>query len=354
MDVSKPSSHQFFFERLPEEKAGAVKRASFFSVLALALAIFILINLSLRLYLDKYSPNFGLWLIRQKWEMLLKLDGSQDVLILGDSTANQGLVAETIQEETGFKTVNLATVANMTFLNDVWMLHAYLQDHDPPKIVLIMNSYQMWFRSPNLQAINTIPFFSIPNRDEIFVPDLGFSDFDRLQQAVLHYLPVYSENASLQRLGRSILQIPPDFSLVVQQNYKLSPLGTFSVQEQNPHDLDQDISEHLEFLKREPMFSAENQAALAELKNISGQYDFDIYLINAPLAAEVVKSPDFPGYFDYIESYLQEIFGGSAHIHYVPGVRSYDSEEMESADHLLRAAAIDFTKWVVREIIARR
>jgi hypothetical protein len=225
MDVSRPSASQFFFERLPEDKPGAVKRSALVLALALSIGIFICINLLLRVYLDKYSPNFGLWLIRQKWELLLNLDESKDVLILGDSTANQGLVAETIQGETNLKTVNLATVANMTLLNDVWMLHAYLQEHDPPKIVLIMNSYQMWFRPANSQAVNTIPFFSTPNRSEVFRPSLGLSDFDHLGQAFLHYIPVYSENLSLQKLVRSILQIPPDFGLVVEKTMSFPPWG---------------------------------------------------------------------------------------------------------------------------------
>jgi hypothetical protein len=128
-------------------------------------------------------------------------------------------------------------------------------------------------------------------------------------------------------------------------------LGTFTVERQVPQDVDQDISEQLEFLKREPFFSEENLAALAELKSISAQYDFDIYLINAPLADEVVQSPDFPAHFGYIESYLQDFFADSPHVHYVTGVRSYDREEMESADHMLSAAAIDYTKRVIREII---
>jgi hypothetical protein len=354
MDVSRLSLHQFFFDRLPEDKPGAIKRSALVLFLALSMGIFIGINLLLRLYLDKYSPNFGLWLIRQKWEMLINLHESQGVLILGDSTADQGLVAETIQEETGFKTVNLATVASMTFLNDVWMLHAYLQEHDPPKIVLIMNSYQMWHRAANLQAVNTIPFFGVPDRAEVFDPSLGLSDFDHLLQLISHYVPVYSENASLRRLGRSILQIPPDFGLVVEQNYSLSPLGTYSVYEQVPSDVDHDISEHLVVLEGEPMFSPENLAALVELKTISEKYDFDIYLINAPLADEVVQSPDFSRYFGYIESYLQEFSAASEHIHYVPGVGSYNREEMESADHMLRPAAVDFTKRVVRELVNTR
>lgn len=352
MDASKPGT-QFFFERVPAEKPGQARpgTASFAIFALLLLALFVAINLGVRVYLNNYTPNFGLWLIRQKWQLLLNLEDSQDVLILGDSTADQGLVPEIIQEETGLTAVNLATVANMTFMNDVWMLNQYLQEHDPPKYVLIMNSYQMWHRMPNLQAINTIPFLSIPNRDQVLVPSPNISTLGYVGQQILRYTPTYSESQSLRGLLRTILQIPPNFNLAVEQHYTLSPLGTYSVYEQDASDVEEDINNHFNFLElRTPSIRPENELALAQLKALAAQYEMQIFLLNAPLADEVANSPDFPIYFRFMDQYLQAFAAGEENIHYIARVYSFPRSGMESADHMLRPTADEFTRLMITEL----
>jgi hypothetical protein len=196
----------------------------------------------------------------------------------------------------------------------------------------------------NQQSINSIPFSRVRDRAGVFQPDPDVSFADHLFQRLLYYTPTYSTSTSLRILIRTIIQIPPDLSLLAKQNYQLSILGTYSVLEADSTELVEDISEHLTFLQiRNPELSAESGAGLAELRRMAPDLDFDVYLINAPLADEVVNSPDFAEYFSFIDQYLTDFFASTPNIHYVNGVVGFPRSQMESADHLLHSAAIDFT-----------
>lgn len=343
-----------FFEKMPEEKPPVVDRAHVFGLSIGLVLAFIAINLGVRAYLNQYTPNLGLWLIGQKWDLLLDLEESKDVLMLGDSTANQGLVPEVVVEQTGLSAVNLATVANMTFMNDVWMLKQYLNEHEPPKAVLIMNSYQMWHRMANQQSINSIPFSRVRDRAGVFQPDPDVSYTDHLYQRLLYYTPTYSASTSLRILIRTVIQIPPDLSLLAKQDYELSSLGTYSVLETDPVELAADINEHLTFLQiRHPELSAESAAGLAELKRMAPSLNFEIYLINAPLADEIAMAPGFAEYFSFVDNYLSDFFAETPNVHYLSEVTGYPRDQMESADHLLHAAAIDFTEKIAEMLLER-
>ena len=83
-----------FFEQLPtEQPAKDTKKGAIFQLLYTLLLV-VLFNLAIREYQNEYSINAGLKVVNNKWDLLLSVEQPVDVLILGDSAANQAIVAE--------------------------------------------------------------------------------------------------------------------------------------------------------------------------------------------------------------------------------------------------------------------
>jgi hypothetical protein len=344
MPVSKP----FFFETLAAERpsdegVSGLSSRGWFAWCALTLLFFALLNFAMLQYLHKYTPNFGYWLIDQKWNLLLDLEQPQDVLVMGDSAANQAVIPELITAETGLRTVNLATVANLTFLNDVWMLRQYLHTYAPPKAVVIVHTYQMWHRPLNTQAYLRIPFGPVDEAVAI-QPAPSVDAVEYLSDRALYYLPVYSQAQSLRSLVRTVVQIPPDFSQLQQSLYSISKLGYFSVVEANASALEDDIAEHLVFLEqRAPFVADESVRGVLAMRALAEQYGFEVYLVNAPIVADVASTLLFDRYFQQLDSDLRGLVGDSEHMHYIDGQMQLPQEMMESVDHVLESGAHEFT-----------
>lgn len=347
-----PASSPLFFEKLPTEQAPEQGSASlstrrWLAWCGLTVLFFALLNFAMLQYLHKYTPNFGYWLIDQKWNLLLSIEEPQDVLILGDSAANQAVIPELILAETGLSTVNLATVANLTFLNDVWMLRQYLHTHAPPKAVVIVHTYQMWHRPLNTQAYLRIPFGPVDEAVAIQpAPSVGAAEY--LSDRALYYLPAYSQAQSLRSLVRTVVQIPPDFSQLQRSLYSMSESGYFSVVETNPAALQDDIAEHLVFLEqRAPFVAEESVSGVLAMRALAEQYGFEVYLVNAPVVADVASTPMFERYFQSLDRELRALLAGSERMHYVDGQPQLPKDRMESVDHVLEVGAQEFTLGVI-------
>jgi hypothetical protein len=339
-----------FLEGLPVEKRAGMSTRSAGAAFLGTIAVFILINFGLLLYVDTYPPEFGPWLVEAKWRLLLNLDEPKEVLVLGDSTANQALLPERIEEATGLTTINLGTVASLTSSNDVWMLQQYVSEHSAPELVVIVHSYQTWLRPIVQTGVGNIPFFRV-NSPSVLSPSLPLVTHDFAEQRLLRFIPAYSQSGSLRRLVRTILQLPPDFRLLGGKQYSISELGAYSVEDQDAGDLREDIDEHQRFVNlpiRE--VTRENLAAVARLIELAEEYDLEVYILNAPIADELAETIEFKTYFAPIQEFLVNAFEGTR-ITYIPDVYATPLEHMESADHLLIEGARLFTDQVIETVI---
>ena len=102
--------------------------------------------------LDVFSPNSGYQLIRAKWDLLAGIDAPVDIVILGDSGANQAVDTELISQVTGLTAVNLATIGNSLLLNDYWQLRAYLEAFGSPPGASSMYMFTMSGIAPSILA----------------------------------------------------------------------------------------------------------------------------------------------------------------------------------------------------------
>ena len=100
----------------------------------------------------------GVFLIRSKWNLLRDIDSPVEWLILGDSSANQGVIPDKFRSEYGGRVVNLGTVANALLIEDVWMLQDYIESHGAPKNVIVVHVYDMWVREADTSVFAHVPW----------------------------------------------------------------------------------------------------------------------------------------------------------------------------------------------------
>ena len=339
--------NQLFFEKLPAERPINMKLPEFASLLGLGLLVFILMNVGLRGYLEANTPNFGSWLVVSKWKLLLGLEEPKDFVFLGDSAANQAVIPEVIVEQTGYSAVNFATLANLTVLNDVWMLRYYVSKYGPPRAAFVVHSYMVWGRDLKMSLVSHLPILQIPNAQNVLQPSpMAFPGYFR--ERILSYLPVYSQNSSI----RELLRLSSEFRVAPVKEYTLTPLGHYSLAEQMPTELERNISSHLASIAQDQGgISRENVLGLAALAELAEMYDFPVYLINAPLVDEIVSFPEFDRYFSPIDRYLKHFADENPYVQYIPEFHGYPRALMEISDHLLESGAEQYTREVIVPLV---
>ena len=219
-------------------------RAATFTILGTIFFVLVA-NWAVMWLAETYPYNRGYWLVEQKWEKLEALTAPVDWLIVGDSTGNQGLVPEVLEERLGGTAVNLNTVGNMAALDDVWMLEAYIEQFGSPDQLLIIHSYDAWHRDvdPVFVAKTPLPWNSWQNK---FAPPLLLTTQEKLNIWLARYFPLYADNVSLSVLIRErvFLQRP-----ILQTRYALQPNGFMPVETvPASSQLNQDAQLHLDFV----------------------------------------------------------------------------------------------------------
>ena len=142
---------------LPQEDFDPATFRRLITTMFAAAAIVVLLNCLAGIYLSDQRGNRGYALIRQKWQLLIDLKEPVDILILGDSTCNQGVVPSVVNNRLGKTSINLCTVGNMLLVNDVWMLDYYLSKYDSLSSVILVHAYDIWSRSLSPVAVAQVP-----------------------------------------------------------------------------------------------------------------------------------------------------------------------------------------------------
>jgi len=302
----------------------------------------ILLNIAAVWYLAKYSPNIGYLLIAAKWHLLQTLPNPVDVLILGDSSGNQGVDPKVIWEKGKLSSVNLCTIGDAMVLNDVWMLEDYLEHYGVPQKVLIIHGYDIWSREVNISVLSKIPGSWWNNK-----PGVDLTMKDRIRVYLNRYLPIYAESSSLTY----VLQNPWK---AFRKNMPLEPDGFMIENKADPKQVVEDTKVHLDFVRQNKRVMSDlNRAALEKIRNLADEYQFDVYIANGPLYEGLYADSAFQAYYWQVWEAIYRIASTSEHLHYIlnpPMI--FPADRMQSADHVTAAAAEQYTARITKEIEA--
>lgn len=307
------------------------------------LALTLLINTAAVAYLSRYTSNSTYWLLQTKWRSLMS-GPALDWLILGDSSGNQGLDAGLFSREMG-PAYNYCTFGDALLRNDADMLRAYIQRHGAPKGVLLVHTYDIWYRAANPQVVAHAPvplcrladyWADIPRKDQFLTKLL----LDR-------WLPLWSQPSSLRAMVTHPLRL-------FAPRKELDDHGMELQYNPDPAHLKKDAADHLVFTASNTFtVSQVNRASVAEICRLADADHFDVYFAMCPIYEGVTEAPQFRAYYGEVLDYLNGVESANPRFHLLgPFPIPESAERMQSVDHVIHAAAEDFTHSMILRIRA--
>jgi hypothetical protein len=323
----------------------ATKREVIVTLVGLILFI-LLLNAGVKWYLTDYTSNRGYWVVREKWELVETIEEPVTWLVVGDSSANQGIVPALLPGAASGGGLNLATQGGFGVFDDVWLTQKYIDRFGPPENILVVHVYDIWHRGQNAAMLAQLPF---PQRVWIdYSPQVTLSNDQQMVYWLARYFPLYAENKTLTSLLWELV-----FGGFKIPKFKLSSDGYMSVDPSvaNPKRVYNMTEEHQDFIQRTPFtVSSINQAAMDELVHLADEYDIKVYLALSPLYEGLATDPDFQSYLTEVQAYLMSVADQSDQVYYIPEIITFPVEQLEDVDHVTDPAAHEYTRRLSQEI----
>src|SRR5262249_5276072 len=295
--------------RLTSEALPSSSFSEMATVFVGAILFVLVVNIAMILYLPSNTSNLGYWLIGKKWQMLFSLASPVDWLILGDSSGNQGLMPKLLEERLGGRSVNLCTTADMTVLNDAWMLDTYLKTRTTLRAVLLVHVYDVWNRDFDARMMARIPMDIGGVRQ--LKPPVRLTPFKIMRGFLDRYLPLYYQHETVATLVKFPFA-QPQHELLWQQD------GFMSADAAKPEAVESDARDHLTFVRKIGFrLSESNRRALEYLADAAERYNFDLFIVNSPLYEGLMRDAAFVHYYSEMESVIGSIIAGRRNVHYI-------------------------------------
>lgn len=298
-------------------------------------------------WLHQYSPNSGYRRIRVMWSRLETLPRPVDTLILGDSSAGQGVDPTVIKRGLGGEAINFATVGNMTVANSAAMLERYLSKFGPPKRVVVVHVYDIWDRQLTGFALSITPIK--PSDIALEHPWLTVDFAKRWEWELGRHAPLFSENESLIQSLRRTLKGEP---VTGWSSGTIHPDGFVRAKSSNVKEIDSDLKSHHWAASHKAFSISEvNRAALRRLIELAEKHGFRLYLANSPISTRAFDNADFANYYQSVVNVVSAEFEGKNKSHYLlqePMV--FPDSQMQNLDHLTHDGAQEYTRSLVDQI----
>jgi hypothetical protein len=313
-------------------------------------AAVVALNLGARAALDASPSNRAYWLVKEKWARVLH-GAPAEVLVLGDSSCNQGLDPAVLTSVLGVPAVNLCTVGDLLAVNDVWMLAEWLVRHPAPKDIIVMHAYDGWHRGESYVTRNPL-LAKIPLPWGFWrrmKPSLAISANDEWALAAARWLPLWAENKTLSTwlLGK---QQPPD------EAFALTDAGFMAVKSAHPVRVAKDVKEHKSFLARnKSRLSAANAEALEQLKELARAHGLRVWLVPSPVAKTLARERSFLAYWKNLKALMDAKIDDEPRVSWLMAdPLEFAPNEMENADHVTARAAERLSRAVATALARAR
>ena len=331
-------------EKLPEEKFRNVSRRKVILVAVLPVVFFFMFNTFFYFYFHFYNPNEYYFLLNRKLSLLKKIDRKIDWLILGDSSGNQGIDPSIISDSLGGSSVNLCTYADMTLIDDCWMLDYLIKKDLAPSNVIISRVYDTWSRSVNYTLYSQYPAsWVIFNRNKPEVPPPAGTRFETI---VNHLFPVIHQ----KRQVINLIEHPSEF---FTEPVHVETDGFFRYQgEADPYGVRRDARGHLDYVsKYDVKIGHYNLAALKFLQEVSAREGINIYLCNSPVYDSLLLDRQFSAFYERLTDSLETYTEGFLNFKYInhPATPFPDSL-LQNVDHVTEQGSVIFTDLIIKQI----
>jgi hypothetical protein len=343
---------KYYSKPLPEEIQPEISWRRIAIILFLSFILLFITNLFAFTYLGSYSTNFGYWSIHQKWKMLGKINRPVDWVILGDSSCSQGIMPAVFSTELNQIAVNFCTIGDMGTVGDLWMLEEYIQRVGAPKNVLVVHTFDIWYREFNPVRLGQIPrpwgFWQAHSFGEDFMQEKEVRNGIFLER----YVPLYSQRGTIGRIIRNTLAGNHNPLKAMWIN---EPDGFVPAIEPKPLIVEDGEKQMVDFVNQNTFSVSQiNDQALRKMLEVADLNDIKLVIANAPIYEGLFSNASYQGYFQSLQSYLQGAAAKYDHTQYVSSVKTFPADQMQTPDHLIVPGAEEYTHWLIGEILKLR
>ena len=335
---------------LPQEEVGPASARAIWQALAGTALVVLLMNVSAIgvLWFGDPVTNNGDTLMRAKWKMILEMTQPVDWVILGDSTALQGVVPDVIGRSLGGTAVNLATLSPSTALGDAWTLATYIRRFGPPQGVIVVHNYRTWHIDElDYRAIRVPLAWAQLNRLQ---PEIKLSTREYIPVYISQVFPLYWDSPRLSWLFQF-----PWSKFTVRSSVQEDG---FMPSRTKPHPQAAELQalKEVERIRDDGLrLSQLNRLAVERIGALADQYAFDVYIVEGPLFQGLYQNEHFLRSFRELQAMLVALTARSDRVHYVSQVPiTFAEDEMQDAYHPLDATARVYTEEVSKQIAAIR
>lgn len=342
---TSPTDQPAYPQLTPERLFPVAWRTVFLSLIGVVLLV-VALNTLLLSYLRQNGPNRGYWLVRAKWQLLAEQSTPVDWLILGDSTANQGVDPAVITAVTAQSALNLGTVANMNATDDAWLLRNYIARYGPPEAIIYQHAYQTWARAVNPVFVAQTPLSlaDLGRQQPPYVPGIQ----DRSALLLARYAPLYADNQSLRTVVSELLRRP---GLLMTPRFRLTTAGFMVVAESNSDRVQRDAAAHRALARERPFQpNPSATAALLAVADLAQTHHLPVYVIDAPIEEALAADPYVAAYRRAVQDYLAASLAGYEEMVLLGPSPDFPAAGMENADHLTAAMAAQHTRNILTAI----
>ena len=302
-------------------------------VVMILLAMVVSLNLLVIGLINSAPISLDDRMVNLKWELARSGDIVADWVILGDSTANQGLdprIAERDHERTA---VNLATLANFGFVDDVWLLETYLENHPSPEAIIVMHAHDVYPREISLSHpvfdVTPLEFGAWHTSQLEFAPTLS----DQSLWLGKRLFPLYFRNNTyLRALGRRaglVQDTHIQATEITGDGFMVWPVARPSLLSRE-FEIQRDWLADVSFT-----VSDTNQRAFNTLIDMAASKAIPLHFVHAPIFDELYATPEFQTYLTDMRLWLQTQANQSTYFIYHPEVDTFPAEAMDYIDHVI-------------------
>jgi hypothetical protein len=337
------------FQRPTKEVPSPATLSQVLATVLGTLILFMLANRATGQFFRLYTTNIDIWVIREKWHLVQSMDAPVDTLVVGDSSALMGVVSGEMGHEMGGTVMNLATIGAMGALDDAWMLQVYLERFGAPQRVVIVHNYEVWEFEPLEEAIFYIPISQV--RGKSLQPEMEMSLSGRFEWGLARNVPLYYEAAAFREKLTALAFGEEEDAGRFELPYELEAGGYAKVDKANPGEVRRGVGRQLKAIEGKTFTISEiNAAALESMIALGEQYQFEIYIADGPVAADLHNTETFQEFALSMEAYFTQVGQKHDHVNYLGTIATFPNEQMRDYVHTIHPASVIYTQTLVSRI----
>jgi len=264
-------------------------------------------------YVENYSNA------RTKAKIKIAQDTGQmnDFLIFGDSSADGGINANRLEEETGLNSFNFALGGSALVVGNYYILEDYLSRNDAPKYIILMTVYDIWYRGLNTDGVIQTLIISFPGK---LIKDFMLSPI------------VYNPRGNVMGIFGNVLLPSQRYKWEIRGIIKsMNIVGYFRKRESKEDELMEeivsnngsslydvfnenliidDINYHKEFVETNKFeVSWINQFYLDKFLKLAKEKDIKVFLVYSPVEEEFYSEEVNSDYIKSYKKFIEDITG---------------------------------------------